>query len=87
LVGAYLALNLIVVIIGLEHIVVQPHVFVEWRTALFAAHGSPVTMIGISLLLFPKLALGLSGFETGVAMMPLVKGTPEDKESRPASKI
>jgi len=87
LVGAYLALNLIVVIVGLEHIALQPHLFVEWKTALFAAHGSPVIMIGVSLLLFPKLALGLSGFETGVAMMPLVKGAPEDKESRPAGKI
>ena len=87
LVATYLALNLIVVIVGLEHIARQPHLFVDWKTALFAAHGSPVTMIGVSLLLFPKLALGLSGFETGVAMMPLVKGSPEDKESRPAGKI
>ena len=61
--------------------------FADWKTALFAAHGSPLAMIGVSLLLFPKLALGLSGFETGVSMMPLVKGAPDDHEPRPAGKI
>jgi hypothetical protein len=87
LVCAYLTLNLIVVVIGLEHIAAQPHVFADWKTALFSAHGSPLAMIGVSLLLFPKLALGLSGFETGVSMMPLIKGESEDQEPRPAGKI
>ena len=87
LVSAYLTLNLIVVVIGLEHIAAHPHVFADWKTALFSAHGSPLAMIGVSLLLFPKLALGLSGFETGVSMMPLIKGESEDQEPRPAGKI
>jgi hypothetical protein len=87
LVGTYLALNLIVVVVGLEHIAAHPKVLADWKSALFAAHSSPLAMIGVSLLLFPKLALGLSGFETGVSMMPLVKGAPDDQEARPSGKI
>ena len=44
-------------------------------------------MVGVALLVFPKLALGLSGFETGVAVMPHVKGDPDDTEERPAGRI
>src|SRR5260221_4068759 len=73
LVMIYLLLNAVVVTVGLMHVVQHPTVLVDWKNSLFTAHGNPFVMIGIALLLFPKLALGLSGFETGVAVMPLVQ--------------
>ena len=44
-------------------------------------------MFGVSMLMFPKLALGLSGFETGVAVMPLVKGYESDTAANPEGRI
>ena len=77
LVAAYLLLNAVVVGFGLYELLSHPHHFPEWKRALFQhprVHGSSWLVIAVSLMLFPKLALGLSGFETGVAVMPLVKG-------------
>ena len=77
LVGVYLLLNLIVVGFGLYQLLSHPHYFPEWKQALIhhpRVHGNMWLIVGVSLILFPKLALGLSGFETGVAVMPLVKG-------------
>ncbi len=74
LVGAYLALNVVVTFVGIREVLAHPQLIPNWKNALFTQHGNPLAMIGISLILFPKLALGLSGFETGVAVMPLIKG-------------
>jgi len=84
LVAAYLFLNTIVIGFGLYQLVTHPYHFPEWKQALFqhpGVHGNGWLIIGISLMLFPKLALGLSGFETGVAVMPLVKGDDDLSEA------
>ena len=86
-VGAYLLLNLVVVVDGLYTIVTNPQMIGDWQNALFASYGSPLVMLGVSLLVFPQLALGLSGFETGVGLMPLVRGDPDDDPERPAGRI
>ncbi len=74
LVAVYLSLNLVVTVVALREVFAHPQVIPHWKNALFASHDRFWSMLGISLLLFPKLALGLSGFETGVAVMPLIQG-------------
>ena len=59
----------------------------DWTNAMTAAHSMPWGVIGAALLVFPALALGLSGFETGVVVMPLVKGDPDDDPQQPAGRI
>lgn len=74
LVVAYLALNFVVTGYALVECFHHLELVSTWKESLFQTHGSVLGMIGVSLLLFPKLALGLSGFETGVSVMPLIKG-------------
>lgn len=87
LVVVYLALNLVVVADGLWQILRAPSVIVDWRHALITEHGNPWMIIAIALLVFPKLALGLSGFETGVAVMPQIRGSADDPPQRPYARI
>ncbi|HEX8183819.1 MAG TPA: amino acid transporter, partial [Blastocatellia bacterium] len=87
LVAIYLLLNAIIVCVAFYEIATHPHKLPEWKDALFQSHGSPFLMIAAALLVFPKLALGLSGFETGVAVMPLVEGYKTDTEEQPAGRI
>jgi hypothetical protein len=87
LVGTYLLLNADVIAVAFGQIVQHPVVLSQRKQSLFAQHSNVGAMIAVSLLLFPRLALGLSGFETGVAVMPLVKGDPSDTVENPAGRI
>jgi hypothetical protein len=87
LVSCYLVLNAVVIANALWQVVSHPHVITDWSHGLTREHGNPLAMVGIALIVFPKLALGLSGFETGVAVMPHMQGEPEDSYERPAGRI
>jgi len=87
LVIGYLALNLVVVSVGTYEILTHPELLQNWKNALFTVPetGSARSLLliaGMSLLVFPKLALGLSGFETGVAVMPLIKSPNRIEKTR-----
>jgi len=74
----YLALNLVVLGRGAWEIMTHPALLANWHSAL-AAKGDFSLLIAGAMLVFPELALGLSGFETGVTVMPLIDGGESDR--------
>jgi hypothetical protein len=80
LVGAYLVLNAVVTVRAIIEVLRHPMRIEIWKSEALAQHPHWLGIVAICLLLFPRLALGLSGFETGVAVMPLIRG--EDVEAR-----
>jgi hypothetical protein len=87
IVFVYLTLNVVVLGWALLTIASHPEYLPRWTEGLHLAYPSNLGMIVAALIVFPKLALGLSGFETGVAVMPLVKGDPGDDPAHPAGRI
>jgi hypothetical protein len=99
IVGTYLLLNALVIGSCLYYLAEHPEKLHTWYDKLLAgdwhlASGEvllpgrgPMTIVLMCLLLFPKLALGLSGFETGVAVMPLIRGRPGDPPGYPEGRI
>jgi hypothetical protein len=97
LVGLYLALNAIIIGSGVYYLGTHPEELHAWYDNLTAGRWhlghNPLgghdwwTIVALCLLFFPKLALGLSGFETGVAVMPLIRGRADDLPDRPRGRI
>ena len=80
LVGVFLLLNAVIIVTGIYDAVTQPGALSSWTAALTSSGGLG-NIAGPAILAFPLLVLGLSGFETGVSMMPLVAAsgaTPEE---------
>src|SRR5512132_3083769 len=87
LVAGYLLLNAVVVAAGFGELAAHPERVSDWREALTTAHGGLGGMLGTAVLAFPLLVLGLSGFETGVSMMPLVRSEGRGDQERLAARI
>jgi hypothetical protein len=94
IVAVYLFLNVIIIGSGLVYLVAHPSHVSQWYASVlsgnwyFEHEGSGwMAVIAACVLYFPKLALGLSGFETGVAVMPLVRGDPDDDPTKPLGRI
>ena len=77
----YLALNVIVLLWCSWKIVSHPQLISNWHAAMSANRDWTGVFI-MSALVFPKLALGLSGFETGVSVMPLVSGEQSGEKAK-----
>ncbi|WP_190161007.1 APC family permease [Streptomyces litmocidini] len=87
LVAVFLALNAVVIGVGLVQVVTTPGAFHAWTDALAEGGGGFGDLMKPALLAFPLLVLGLSGFETGVSMMPLISAEGADDEERLRSRI
>ena len=74
----YLALNVIVLLWCGWRLVAHPELLAHWHASL-VMRGDWTIIFLASARVFPSLALGLSGFETGVSVMPLVSGKEPGK--------
>lgn len=86
LVAVFLLLNAIVVVVGFSHLLGHPALFHDWLARLSQVGGFG-SVLGTSVLAFPLLVLGLSGFETGVSMMPLVAAEGQTEEDRLGQRV
>ncbi|MEX5295277.1 amino acid transporter [Kocuria sp. CPCC 205268] len=86
LVAVFLGLNAVIIAAGAVEIAADPALMAGWGEALTRS-GGPAHVVALSVLAFPLLALGLSGFETGVSMMPLVAAAGDTPAERLAQRI
>jgi hypothetical protein len=87
LVAVFLLLNAVIIGAGMVDVFTTPGALASWTDALTSTGGGMGNILGPALVAFPLLVLGLSGFETGVSMMPLVRSSGATAEERLASRV
>ncbi|MFC3991109.1 APC family permease [Actinoplanes siamensis] len=87
LVAIFLLLNTVTIGAGLIHVVTEPAAWSQWTSALGDLGGGIGGLVQPAVVAFPLLVLGLSGFETGVSMMPLIAARGGDEKQRLRARI
>ncbi|WP_440899694.1 amino acid transporter [Actinosynnema sp.] len=87
LVAVFLLLNAVVIASGVAELLARPEALTAWTDRLAEGGGGVGGVLGPALLAFPLLVLGLSGFETGVSMMPLVAAEGATERQRLADRV
>ncbi|MGT2427045.1 amino acid transporter [Amnibacterium kyonggiense] len=88
LVAVFLVLNAVVIVNSFILVADDPALLSGWGAAMLRqGGGSPIGVIALALVVFPQLALGLSGFETGVTVIPQIHGGGETPQGKPLRRI
>ncbi|WP_184956772.1 amino acid transporter [Paractinoplanes abujensis] len=88
LVALFLGLNALVIGAGLVHVVTDGAAWSAWTSALGDVGGGGVGgLLQPAVVAFPLLVLGLSGFETGVSMVPLVSAANLEQRVRNSRRL
>jgi hypothetical protein len=87
LVAIFLLLNAVIVGAGVVDLVTHPDLLSGWADRLTSGGGGFGDIVGPAVLAFPLLVLGLSGFETGVSMMPLIAADGENPGQRMENRV
>jgi hypothetical protein len=92
----YLLLTALILGSGCWYLLGNPGPWWAWWQQIQAASAGPgngFDLVGLLLLgfvtlqFFPKLALGMSGFELSLLLMPQVKGSPTDNPKQPLGRV
>ena len=88
LVAVFLTLNAVVIVDSFLLVAAHPAVLGDWTSAMLRqGGGSPIGVLALALVVFPQLALGLSGFETGVTVIPQIRGAGDAPGTKPLHRI
>jgi hypothetical protein len=93
----YMAANAVVLISGLLYLKAHPELLSDWWHNVISGEGRFApdqsywaiggTIAAASLLTFPKMSLGLSGFELSMVVMPLIRGGRQDTPADPRRRV